>query len=282
MPNLVNFIANEQWDIVDRAIDQGIPVNVSDLDGYTPLILSVVANRHGLVDQLIAAGANLDYVDGEGFTALMLAVHTGRVEICRSLVSNGAGLDYINDNGNTALMLAVEEQDECLVELLLDAGAYVNHANEDQESALGISIRLGCERITAALKAAGADDSQLVDLFVRGELLDNSAYWDEDEDEQEDWSYEDEDSSDDLFGSGGMAGFDRSSEIHASVGEMHGPEISCYECDMPSSHGVLSSVQNASTHIAHVAIELPSIALVGVVDLNITCAKDHGAPAAGI
>ena len=76
------------------------------VDGYTPLIQAVIANRPTAVAVLLRAGAAVDAVDVNGDSALHKAARVGQLDILRLLLAGGARTDLSNDGGHTATEVA--------------------------------------------------------------------------------------------------------------------------------------------------------------------------------
>jgi hypothetical protein len=89
-----------------RAIENGIDVNESHIDGQTALML---AARNGKVENvrlLIEAGANVRAIDHDGNTALILASALGHTKILPMLIDAGSDINAKNHKGETALDIA--------------------------------------------------------------------------------------------------------------------------------------------------------------------------------
>ncbi|NDK30813.1 ankyrin repeat domain-containing protein [Nesterenkonia haasae] len=71
-------------------IDQGIPVNLTNAQGDSLLILSAYNDHAELVSGLIERGADVDRVNDRGQTALSCAVFRQNYDITTSLLAAGA------------------------------------------------------------------------------------------------------------------------------------------------------------------------------------------------
>ncbi|GAA4899988.1 ankyrin repeat domain-containing protein [Tessaracoccus lubricantis] len=71
----------------------------------------------------VDAGAPVDLTDADGNTLLMLAAYHGHADTVRALVARGANPDALNDRGQSPLAGAVFKQADDVVAALLDAGA---------------------------------------------------------------------------------------------------------------------------------------------------------------
>lgn len=82
--------------------------------------------REGRTGQLAAyldAGVPVDLSNSNGDTLLVLAAYHSRVDTVRALLDRGADHARVNHRGQSALVAAVFRQDEEIVRALLRAGA---------------------------------------------------------------------------------------------------------------------------------------------------------------
>lgn len=75
------------------AIDQGLPVNLTNSKGDTLLNLAAYHEHPQTVGMLLDRGADTERVSDMGFTALICAVFRGNEEITRLLLEAGARQD---------------------------------------------------------------------------------------------------------------------------------------------------------------------------------------------
>uniref|UniRef100_A0A8C8R9X2 Nuclear factor NF-kappa-B p105 subunit n=1 Tax=Pelusios castaneus TaxID=367368 RepID=A0A8C8R9X2_9SAUR len=161
----------------------------------TPLHLAVITKQAGVVKDLLRAGADASLLDRHGNSVLHLAAKEGDDKILNILLthektsaminsSNGEGLSVIHmavmansmpclremiavgadinaqeqKSGRTALHLAVEQENISLAGcLLLEGDALVDSITYDGTTPLHIAAGRGSTKLTALLKAAGAD-----------------------------------------------------------------------------------------------------------------------------
>lgn len=71
-------------------VDQGIPVNLTNDNGDTLLMLAAYNRQHQLVRDLLARGADPDRVNRRGQTALACAIFQQSEPIVRDLLEAGA------------------------------------------------------------------------------------------------------------------------------------------------------------------------------------------------
>ncbi|WP_299055126.1 ankyrin repeat domain-containing protein [uncultured Nocardioides sp.] len=82
--------------------------------------------REGAADELLAyvdAGVPVDLTDAQGNTLLMLGAYHGHPEVVRGLAQRGADVDRLNDRGQSPLAGAVFKGETDVVAVLRDHGA---------------------------------------------------------------------------------------------------------------------------------------------------------------
>lgn len=82
--------------------------------------------RQGRTGQLAAyvdAGAPVDLTDPDGNTLLMLAAYHGHADLVRQLAERGADVGRLNDRGQSPLAGAVFKGEDEVVAVLLETGA---------------------------------------------------------------------------------------------------------------------------------------------------------------
>jgi ankyrin repeat protein len=119
---------------IERLVNSGIPVDVTDDQNNTALIWAVHCCKVNVVQKLIELGADVNHVNERGFTPLIYTAtplrgqnlrgtQAERNEIARLLIEHGADVNRVVEGGNTALHFAVDDKNLGLVQMLLVAGA---------------------------------------------------------------------------------------------------------------------------------------------------------------
>ena len=103
--------------------DEDVNINYRDVNGVTPLMLSIIAKQNEITQILIKNGANLDLKDNDGLTALFWAIIQDNTEAVRMLINAGANLDLKDNEGFTALLWAAYKDNTEAVKMLIIAGA---------------------------------------------------------------------------------------------------------------------------------------------------------------
>ncbi|KAM6409308.1 ankyrin repeat domain-containing protein 27 isoform 2-T2 [Rhynochetos jubatus] len=107
-----------------RIAANGLGVNVSNQDGFTPLHMAALYGHLELVSLLLKHGASISAKNAKHAEPLHLACQKGHFQ-------HGASVNLCNAKGNTALHEAVIGKNEALVGLLLRNGA-VTHTRNDR------------------------------------------------------------------------------------------------------------------------------------------------------
>nr|WP_246305764.1 ankyrin repeat domain-containing protein [Nocardioides marinisabuli] len=71
----------------------------------------------------VDAGVPVDLTDAQGNTLLMLAAYHGHAAVVRGLAERGADVDALNDRGQSPLAGAVFKDEQAVVEALVALGA---------------------------------------------------------------------------------------------------------------------------------------------------------------
>ena len=109
---------------------RGSNVNLTDSEGYTPLMQSMLARKPKHIIQLLLAGASIDAQDMLGNTALQLAVQAQCEDSVLQLLKWGASPGITNRSGHTPLHYAAQLPSSLIVGHLIsyraDLEAYCN------------------------------------------------------------------------------------------------------------------------------------------------------------
>jgi len=106
-----------------RLLTAGVPANVRDANGFTPLMLAVVNNHVAAARVLLDGGALVNTRNRGGITPAMMAVINEHPEMLALLLDRGADVNAQSGTGWTALTFAAWKGDAALVRVLLGHGA---------------------------------------------------------------------------------------------------------------------------------------------------------------
>jgi uncharacterized protein len=113
------------------------------------------------LDRLLASGVPANVTDASGFSPLMLAVVNGHLPAARALLDGGALVNARNRGGITPVMLAVINERPAVLKLLLERGAHVNVQSGTGWTALTFAAWKGDAEVVHLLLAHGADAAAL-------------------------------------------------------------------------------------------------------------------------
>jgi len=143
------YIPKKEWfgairsadkETIQKLIDEGINLAISDRRGTPSLIKAIPQNR--IFRMLLRNGADTEVRDRNGNTPLIKAAQMGELKIVKLLIQKRGlkvDLDAQNDDGDTALHVAAEMGYAGIVKLLLDDAADPYIRNEDGDDALDVA-----------------------------------------------------------------------------------------------------------------------------------------------
>jgi len=172
---------------VEKFIDEGVDLELKDLNGYTPLMHAVKQQNTELVKLLAEYGANVDTSDGledtplvwassmkneaivkvllehgadpdkGNFSPLMWAAYYGNLRLVKMFLESRANLNSRTNEGWTALMWAAERGNLQVIWELLKRGASVNMQNNNGQTALMLAAGRGRTGSVGLLLNKGGD-----------------------------------------------------------------------------------------------------------------------------
>lgn len=155
---LKSAILSEDLEALSGLIESGIDVDLVDLNGETPLLMAIRANKLITADYLIQIGADIDKRDNNAVTPLMeLCRNNISSDIFKRVVSTSKQVNSRNNLGETALHMAAYGGYLQLVKMLVDNGADVNIENRKGESPLHKTATYGWTEVAAYLVGQGSD-----------------------------------------------------------------------------------------------------------------------------
>lgn len=156
---LTRAIELEDFEVVERILNQGFNIEFCDERKWTPLMLSAADGKDKMALLLIQAGANIHHTDSAGYTSLHWAAFNGHAGLVKLLLDHGANVNARSLHGWTALLQAVTRRYTAIVSLLLERGADVNIAADDGWTALHKAASNGRIPEVSLLLARGASRS---------------------------------------------------------------------------------------------------------------------------
>lgn len=113
-----------------------VGIDVTDHEGFTPLMYAVSINARSMVDFLLDHGAHVDTTDKHSQTALHVALHAKSFELAVLLTSRGASVDHVNDRRRNALHIAAGGADAVTFDKLVRSSLDVSIKDIDLNTPL--------------------------------------------------------------------------------------------------------------------------------------------------
>ena len=146
-------------EVVQLLIWRGVKVDVTSIDGVTPLMSAVNSPKQDMIELLLEKGANIEQADNRGRTALLRAALYGNEDIIRLLLNRGANANVIDMDSSSVVLEASYHGRVRAISLFIEAGADVNLGNYERRTTLMYASREGHTEIVSLLLGAGADVS---------------------------------------------------------------------------------------------------------------------------
>ena len=135
------------------ALGNGMPVDQTDEDNNTALMLAAFNGHTETVRALLAAGAGINRYDNNGRTALMFAATGPNLATITLLLENGAEVNAVDHTERwTPLMFAAGEGLSPVVDLLIAAGADPKMKDKDNDTAADFAYNRGFTQLAAKLR----------------------------------------------------------------------------------------------------------------------------------
>ncbi|NXA83873.1 ANKE1 protein, partial [Thryothorus ludovicianus] len=136
----INYLVKEgDFVSLQKAFDQGVPVDVKDKYYKTPLMVACASGNIVLVEFLLEKGADVNATDNFLWTPLHHACYNGHLDIIEVLVKAGAAVNAPAIGNATPLMRAIEACRLDMVHFLITAGADVQATNSNGKSVLDLA-----------------------------------------------------------------------------------------------------------------------------------------------
>jgi len=147
------------WKKVQKRKEGHYWLNIPDREGNTLLTYATPFANIPILKTLINNGISLQITDKQGWTPLHNAVNANNEVVARFFIDNGADINAkseLND-GITPLILAVNNQNEKMIELIIESGADINLGDKNKITPLHKAIILGNENIVKYLLEKSVD-----------------------------------------------------------------------------------------------------------------------------
>lgn len=140
-PFIIDSIEYGNDKLVQTLIKQNFDINVSDDNGWNPLIWAAYLGKNDIINLLITKNSSSEYINSKSksnFTPLMAAVccEKNSKETVELLLNKNANLDLKDDLGMSALIYAVSCNNSEVVDFLIKKGASINIKDNNGNNAL--------------------------------------------------------------------------------------------------------------------------------------------------
>ncbi|XP_051548331.1 ankyrin repeat domain-containing protein 27-like isoform X2 [Myxocyprinus asiaticus] len=128
---------------IARLQPDGLGVNSSSVDGFTPLHVAALHGHTTLVSLLTRHGANINARNNQSATPLHLACQNSHIQVVSALLECNAKPNKKDHYGNTPLIHACLKGHLEIATVLLESGVLVNLANNHGNTGLHEAVRGG-------------------------------------------------------------------------------------------------------------------------------------------
>ena len=132
--NIAEVAFLEDWDRVERMINNDADLNAKTEEGYTALMIACDYEKEEIVELLIEGGANVNEgtIGSYPPPPIIFAVTKGNIEITKLLIINGADVNKTNNSSLSPLMIAILRDYSELTELIYANIDDFNYTNEEE------------------------------------------------------------------------------------------------------------------------------------------------------
>lgn len=117
---MITAALKEEWEIVRKLMDAGVPVESADETGLTALMVAAQRGNIEMLRTLLERQARVDYMDFQGRTALHYAMAAGKREAVEFLLSLAPNLDPASPAARDLLTAALASGDMTMFQTILE------------------------------------------------------------------------------------------------------------------------------------------------------------------
>jgi ankyrin repeat protein len=144
-------------DVVRVLAGLGADVNTPDLEGFSPLYVSVLNGDVAMLRTLLELGGSVDTPRGGVHLLAYHAAQEGCGDVLRVLADLGADVNKPDDEGFTPMWIAAQKNHPDTIRVLAELGADANAAREDGATPLLLAVEEGYADVVRSLVECGAD-----------------------------------------------------------------------------------------------------------------------------
>lgn len=150
--DMIDAVATGDELRVNELLNTGIDPNLTDAEGWTPLMWAAQSANNKVTQKLLEAGADPNITNYNEETALDFAIYQNNAEVINTLILGGADPDFADSTGWTPLMTAVSNESVEAVKVLLEAGANPNLKDENQYTAYLYAVKYNYKELVDLLR----------------------------------------------------------------------------------------------------------------------------------
>ncbi|XP_055954321.1 serine/threonine-protein phosphatase 6 regulatory ankyrin repeat subunit C-like [Patella vulgata] len=128
-------------------LQNGMNVNLSDVDGQTALSIAVGNRERSITEELLKAGADVNHCDKRRETPLVIAVKNKDNVMVDVLLKAGADVNHCDKRRETPLVIAVKNKDNVMVDVLLKADVDLKPRDELGGNAIFLATLLNASLV---------------------------------------------------------------------------------------------------------------------------------------
>eukprot|EP01112_Ceratiomyxa_fruticulosa_P013418 TRINITY_DN3775_c0_g3_i2.p1 TRINITY_DN3775_c0_g3~~TRINITY_DN3775_c0_g3_i2.p1 ORF type:complete len:571 (+),score=95.95 TRINITY_DN3775_c0_g3_i2:92-1804(+) len=170
--------ANGDRQIIQLLFEKGREVELDNvnIEGYTPLMLSIQNNHEDIALNLCQRGASLEVPTGDGMYPILAAVTRGYLPLVRAFIARRVSLNVRDRNGVTPLIAAIEGGHDKIACMIIEADAPLDAESNNGKIPLLLATEKGQLDVVISLldhgsnvRARGSDNVCALILAARGE-----------------------------------------------------------------------------------------------------------------
>lgn len=159
---LLVAVLNQHFELTHFLLQKGANPNHRDDVKGSALIYAAAINDYQIADLLLYYGASDTLTDREGNSPLMTAVFFGNLETADVLLQNGLNPDVPDKEKNSPLMIAAQYGNKEMIRLLLEYEAGLEKVNKNNYTPLAHAIGFKQDSAAILLIDSGANVNHLI------------------------------------------------------------------------------------------------------------------------